>query len=71
MASMDIDVVSIKFFGVDLPSWGWEDKGLRELFAGIHSVLAVIFMIAICVHVFAALKHMFVDRDKVLQRMLP
>jgi cytochrome b561 len=69
--SSSFNKFGIKFFGLPLPSWGWEDKALRELFAGIHHVFAVIFIIAITLHVLAAFKHLLLDRDKVFQRMLP
>lgn len=41
-----------------------------ELFSA-HSLMATVLMYLIAVHVLAALKHLFVDRDDVMQRMLP
>ena len=61
----------IKFFGIPLPNWGWEDKALRTVFNEIHGVVAVVLVTLIAVHVLAALKHLFIDRDQVFQRMLP
>lgn len=61
----------IKFFGIPLPNWGWEDKALRTIFNEIHGVVAVLLLVLIAVHVLAALKHLFLDRDQVFQRMLP
>lgn len=61
----------VKFFGIPLPQWGWEDKALRSIFNEIHGTVAVLLLALIAVHVIAALKHLFVDRDQVFQRMLP
>jgi cytochrome b561 len=61
----------IKVFGATLPGWGWKDEALKELFSTIHYTAALTFMALIAVHILAALKHWLVDRDGVLQRMLP
>ena len=61
----------IKFFGLQLPNWGWEDKGLRELFVSFHKTIAIFLIVLILLHVSAAMKHWLVDKDRVLQRMLP
>lgn len=61
----------VKFFGVELPNWGWEDKALRGFFGGVHGFVAMALVVLIAIHVLAALKHLLVDRDQVFQRMLP
>ena len=61
----------IRYFGATLPGWGWKDEALKEFFSTVHLVTAVSFISLIALHVLAALKHAFVDRDGVLQRMLP
>ena len=61
----------IRYFGSALPSWGWKDEALKELFSTIHYIAALAFMTLIAVHVLAALKHWLIDRDGVFQRMLP
>lgn len=61
----------IKYFGSTLPSWGWKDEALKELFSTVHFIAALTFAVLIAVHVLAALKHLLVDRDGVFQRMLP
>ena len=61
----------VKFFGLPLPNWGWEDAALRELFSGAHAVVAWIFVALILGHIAAALKHLVVDGDDVFYRMLP
>ena len=45
--------------------------GLRKLFGQTHSLLALVAYFTIAVHVLAALKHQFIDRDDVMGRMLP
>ncbi len=37
----------------------------------VHYSLNVTLLTAVCLHVLAALKHQFVDRDNILKRMLP
>jgi cytochrome b561 len=61
----------IKFWGIQLPNWGWEDEDMRETWFGIHEIVAEVFMVLIAVHVLAALKHLIVNKDGVFQRMLP
>jgi cytochrome b561 len=61
----------VKFWGIALPNWGWEDKDIHETWVGIHEVVADVFIALIAVHVLAALKHLLVDKDGVFQRMLP
>ena len=59
----------IKYFGYTLPHWGWEAPGLKELCSQVHLVTVIIFMTLIAVHTAAALKHLFINRDGVFQRM--
>jgi cytochrome b561 len=61
----------VRFFGIPLPQWGWEDKALHSFFEVIHEAVAVALIVLIAIHVLAALKHLLVDRDQVFQRMLP
>lgn len=41
-----------------------------EFFAGLHIVLERVLILALLLHVAAALKHHFIDRDQTLRRML-
>ena len=45
--------------------------GLRKLFGRTHATVAWIAYFTIAIHVLAALKHQFIDRDDVMGRMLP
>lgn len=69
--SSSFNKYGVKVFGVPLPSWGWEDKELRELFADIHGTLAIVLAVLVALHVLGAIKHLAIDRDGVFQRMLP
>jgi cytochrome b561 len=69
--SSSFNKYGVKFFGLALPHWGWEDKQLRELLAGTHDLVAAILTVLIVIHVLGAFKHLFVDRDQVFQRMMP
>ncbi len=61
----------VRFFGMRLPDWGWEDKRLHDLFNGVHHLLAVALLVLIAIHALAAAKHLLIDRDRIFQRMLP
>jgi cytochrome b561 len=69
--SSSFNKYGVKFFGLALPSWGWEDAHLRDLFKSFHDLIAVLLIILIAIHVLAAFKHLFVDKDGVFQRMIP
>jgi cytochrome b561 len=62
----------IVWFGVlPLPDWVPKDRELAEAIKPFHELAAWALMLIVIVHVLAALKHHFVDRDGVLARMLP
>jgi len=60
------------WFGVlPLPDLLARDKALGDLLALVHRSLNFSMAALVSVHVIAALKHHFLDRDLVLARMLP
>lgn len=61
----------VRFFGMALPQWGWDDKPMRTFFGEVHGLVATALVVLVALHVLAALKHLLVDRDQVFQRMLP
>jgi len=64
--------VPVVYLGlVQLPDLVGRDKALAELLKQVHVVLNCALFATACIHVGAALKHHFVDRDDVLARMLP
>ena len=59
-------------FGVlPLPDFVAPDRDLAEAIKPLHGLLAYTLAALAAVHVGAALKHQFFDRDGLLQRMLP
>jgi cytochrome b561 len=58
----------VKFFGIALPHWGWEDKKLQDLYVGVHHFIAPILIALVAIHVGAALYHLH-RRDGVFSRM--
>jgi cytochrome b561 len=58
----------VKFFGLVLPQWAWDDKPVRSFFGEVHGLVA---MALVVLHVLAAFKHLLLNRDQVFQRMLP
>lgn len=64
--------LQVSVFGlITLPNLIAPDDSARILFAEIHKWLAYSLIAAICLHVGAALQHYFIDKDDVLQKMLP
>jgi len=60
------------WFGVlPIPDLLGKDKLLGDLLAELHRALNGVLMFIVVIHVIAALKHHFIDRDDVLKRMLP
>lgn len=64
--------IPVVVYGVlPLPDWVAPDRELSETLKPLHHWLAYTLAAAIGLHVAAALKHHFIDRDGLLQRMLP
>jgi cytochrome b561 len=62
----------VTYFGLfKIPPLGFENRVIYELLQGVHGVTASLLVLLVLLHVLAALKHLFVDRDGVFQRMLP
>ena len=54
-----------------LPDFVPADKALAELIKPWHEISAFAMMALVVLHLAAALKHQWVDKDQLLQRMLP
>lgn len=64
--------VQVVYLGiVPLPDLVPRDRVLASVLKAVHATLNFSLFALVCVHVAAALKHHFVDRDAVLARMLP
>ena len=62
----------VSWFGlVQLPDLVAPDRGLSHDLEDFHETLSNVLLGLAALHVLAALKHQFVDRDGVLMRMLP
>lgn len=62
----------VSWFGlVQLPDLIAPDRSLKEQLEEVHELLAMILIALALLHVAAALKHQFFDRDGLLFRMLP
>jgi cytochrome b561 len=55
---------------VKLRPWGPDDKQFYDLFRSMHTVVAWVLVVLVCVHVAAAVYHA-VRRDGIMGRMLP
>ena len=59
-------------FGIlPLPDLLTKDKVLGQTLENVHASLNYLLLLLVTVHIAAALKHHFIDRDDVLARMLP
>jgi cytochrome b561 len=59
----------VLYFGWPLPGWAPKNIPLKEALSVVHLATSWILVAAIVVHVAAALKHQFADRDGLLWRM--
>ena len=64
--------VQVVYLGlVPLPDVVPKDKALASVLKNVHVTLNATMVLVIAIHVAAALKHHFIDRDSVLARMWP
>lgn len=62
----------ITFFGMwQFPPWGPDNEALRDLLNTAHVYSANCFAVLIAIHIGAALKHLVINRDRIMQRILP
>lgn len=62
----------VVLFGVlPLPDWVPKDKALGHQLEELHEMLAWLLVALVVAHVAAALKHHFIDKDGLLDRMRP
>ncbi len=63
---------AVNYFGLtDLPRLVGKSDALQDVFHEGHELLATALFVLALLHLAAALKHHFLDRDTVLRRMLP
>ena len=61
---------TVNYFGLfELPDLLSKDKALGHQLKDLHEYLADVLVALVCLHVLAALKHQFIDRDGLLSRM--
>jgi cytochrome b561 len=64
--------IPVVWFGVlPLPDFVPHDKALAGNLEHLHGLLGLLLAVLIALHLLAALKHHFIDRDDTLRRMLP
>jgi cytochrome b561 len=60
----------VSWFGIfELPMMVAENKETAELFHELHEIIAIVLLLAVLIHLAAALKHHFVDKNRTLVRM--
>ena len=63
--------IEVNPLGFNLPHLFWDIRPLSFIMEDIHLYLAIGLMLALGLHIGAALKHHFIDGDQTLRRMLP
>ncbi len=61
----------VKYFGIQIGPFFAEDQAMRDNLQTVHQLLSYLLGVLVILHIVAALKHLFLDRDGVFQRMLP
>ena len=64
-----IPVVYFKL--IQLPTFIGPNPELKPILKELHEVLTTVLLIVVSLHVAAALKHLFIDKDGIFQRMFP
>jgi cytochrome b561 len=59
----------VVFFGIELPHWVNKSHDISKQFFDVHGVVAWILVGLVTLHILAAIKHLFINKDKVFQRM--
>jgi cytochrome b561 len=59
----------VKYFGITLPGWAGKHVELKDLLSEVHFVTSWVIAALVTLHVVGALKHVLVDRDRLLARM--
>ena len=59
----------VRYFGLLLPAWAAKNVALKDALSVAHLVTSWVLVAAIALHLAAALKHHFLDRDGLLWRM--
>lgn len=71
-SSSPYGIPTLLFGAVELPHLPvGNDEDTNEFFEEAHELLGNLMILLLILHVAAALKHHFVDRDTVFKRMLP
>lgn len=61
----------VAWLGLDLPALAARDEDAAEALEDVHETLFQLLLALVALHVAAAMKHQFVDRDGLIGRMLP
>lgn len=71
LTQLDRETQTLHIFGLPAPSFVDTPQKLRGLAGDVHETLFYFGVLLLLLHVGAALKHHFIDRDATLARMLP
>ena len=61
----------VRFFGYQLQPWGWEDPAISGVLRAIHLYSTYVLAAIVVGHVGAAMHHLLIRKDRIVDRMLP
>ena len=59
----------VVFLGAHLPTWVSPNHAVSKQFFEVHELVVWILVGLVALHVLAAMKHLFINKDRVFQRM--
>lgn len=60
-----------RYFGMELPYWGWKDETLNDIFSTLHEISSKVLLALVAFHLLGAIMHRAYYRDSTMRRMLP
>lgn len=70
LSSVNFTKYPLKFFGIEIPKFGYPDEAINHFFSTTHEWLAYALMGLVAIHIAAAIRH-GLRRDGTLARMSP
>ena len=61
----------VRYFGFVLPGWAPRSVPLKDFMSAVHLATSWLIAAAVVLHLSGVAKHVIVDRDRLLARMLP
>lgn len=60
----------VRFFGMVLPSWAGKQAELKDAMSLVHLTFAWVLVTLVALHLAGVVRHVFIERDGMLRRMM-